>query len=121
MKIADNPAFWRMMDELIASHEIVIDRPKASRHPNHSEYTYPVDYGYLAGTSSMDGEGIDLWRGTAADQKLTAMFVTVDPAKKDSEIKLLIGCTDEEIALIDHFFNGYDTMKGLLVFRENDL
>ncbi len=121
MKIADNPDFWRMMDAMIASHEIVIDRPKDSAHPNHPEYIYPVDYGYLSGTSSMDGEGIDLWRGTAKEQKITALFVTVDPVKRDSEIKLLIGCTDKEIDQIDHFFNGYDTMKGLLIYREKEI
>ena len=121
MRIAENPEFWIKLDELIESSRIVIDRPKHSRHPKHPEYIYPVDYGYLEGTASMDGEGIDLWRGTAAEQKITAMFVTVDPVKRDSEIKLLIGCTDEEIALIDHFFNGYDSMKGLLIYRENKI
>ena len=120
MKIADNPAFWRMLDELIASSEIVIDRPKNSHHPDITECIYPVDYGYLAGTSSMDGEGIDLWLGSLPDKKLTALFVTVDPEKKDSEIKLLIGCNEEEIAKIDRFFNGYDTMKGLLIYREDN-
>ena len=121
MKIADNPGFWRMLDEMIEQSNIVIDRPKNSRHPNHPEYIYPVDYGYLEGTFSMDGEGIDLWLGSLPEQKLTALFVTVDLVKRDSEIKLLIGCSDEEIALIDHFFNGYDTMKGLLVYRDTDI
>ena len=119
MKIAENPEFWRMLDDLIASSRIVIDRPKHTRHPKHPEYIYPVDYGYLEGTASMDGEGIDLWRGTDHAQKLTALFVTIDPVKRDSEIKLLIGCTDAEIKEIDHFFNDYDTMKGLLVYRED--
>ena len=119
MKIADNPDFWHLLDEMIATHKIVIDRPKNSRHPAFHECIYPVDYGYLKGTSSMDGEGIDLWRGTSPSQMLTAIFVTVDPAKKDSEIKLLIGCTDHEIKQIDHFFNDYDSMKGLLIYRED--
>ena len=117
MKIADNPDFWRMLDDMIASHEIVIDRPKDSRHPVFPEYIYPVDYGYLKGTASMDGEGIDLWLGSLPEKNLTGLFITVDPIKRDSEIKLLIGCTDDEIALIDHFFNGYDSMKGLLIRR----
>lgn len=121
MKIAENPDFWRMLDGLIASSSIVIDRPKGSAHPKYPEYIYPVDYGYLDGTSSMDGEGIDLWLGTDPAQKLTALFVTVDPMKRDSEIKLLIGCTDEEIKRIDHFFNGYDSMKGLLIYREEEV
>ncbi len=115
-----NPEFWQMLDRLIASSTIVIDRPKHSRHPEYTDFIYPVDYGYLEGTSSMDGEGVDLWLGSAAEKKLVGVFVTVDPKKKDTEIKLLIGCTDEEIRWIDHFFNGYgDSMKGLLIYRED--
>lgn len=115
-----NPEFWQMLDRLIASSTIVIDRPKHSRHPEYPDFIYPVDYGYLEGTSSMDGEGVDLWLGSAAEKKLVGVFVTVDPKKKDTEIKLLIGCTDEEIRWIDQFFNGYgDSMKGLLIYRED--
>ena len=120
MKIVPNPAFWRMMDEMIASSNVVIDRKKNSRHPDHPEYIYPVDYGYLEGAFSMDGEGIDLWLGTLPEKELTAVFVTVDPEKRDSEIKLVIGCSDEEIEEIDHFFNGYDSMKALLIYREDE-
>ena len=29
-----------------------------------SSVVYPLDYGYLQGTSSSDGEGIDVWRGS---------------------------------------------------------
>ena len=121
MKIEENPDFWRMLDTLIDACEIIIDRPKGSEHPDYPGCIYPVDYGYLEGTNSMDGEGIDLWRGSAADQTLTAIFITIDPFKRDSEIKLLIGCTDEEIARIDQFFNGYDSMKGLLIYREEEV
>ena len=112
-----NPEFWRMLDELIASSRIIIDRPKHSRHPRFPDIVYPVDYGYLEGTSSMDGEGIDLWLGSA-EKKLSALFVTLDMMKRDSEIKLMIGCTEEEIALVDHFFNDYSGMKALLIRRE---
>ena len=114
------PEFWKTLDELIASSEIVIDRPKSSRHPRFPEIIYPLDYGYLDGTSSMDGEGIDLWLGSAADKKLTAIFVTVDAMKRDSEIKLMIGCSEEELGLVDHFFNDYAGMKALLVRREEE-
>lgn len=115
-----SPEFWRMLDALIESSAIIIDRPKHSRHPRYPDFIYPVDYGYLEGTSSMDGEGVDLWLGNADERKLTALFVSVDPKKRDAEIKLVIGCTEEEIAAIDRFFNGYgDSMKALLIYRED--
>ena len=112
------PEFWKLLDEMIASSRIIIDRPKHSRHPRFPNIIYPVDYGYLDGTSSMDGEGIDLWLGSAEEKRLGAIFVTVDMMKRDAEIKLMIGCTEEEIALVDHFFNDYAEMKALLIRRE---
>ena len=56
--------FWNLVDKLILEHEIVIDRPKGSRHPKYENYIYSVDYGYLKGTLSSDGSGIDIWVGS---------------------------------------------------------
>lgn len=57
---------------------------------------YEVDYGYLKGTASMDGSGIDVWKGTDTMQEIDAVICTVDLLKRDSEIKILIGCTEAE-------------------------
>lgn len=112
--------FWKMLDKLAGNSAIVIDRPKHSRHPEYPDIIYPLDYGYLAGTSSADGEEIDLWLGSLPEKKLTAFFVTVDPLKRDCEVKLMLGCTEEEIDLVDHFFNDYASMKAILVRREEE-
>ena len=112
-----NEAFWNMLDELVAEHEIVIDRPQGSRHPRYPEVVYELDYGYLAGTSSMDGGGIDLWLGTDADRRVTGVICTVDKLKGDSEIKLLIGCTESEMLIAERFHNDSEYMKGLLIRR----
>ena len=109
--------FWAALDKLTESSRIVIDRPKGSRHPRFTEYIYPLDYGYLDGTSSMDGEGIDVWLGSDPAGALTAILCTVDLIKRDSEIKLLMGCTEEEIRTVLDFHNDSEYMKGLLVRR----
>ena len=111
-------AFWHALDTLIASCEMVIDRPKGSAHPRFPDFIYPVDYGYLKGSSSMDGAGIDLWLGTAPEKCLDAIVCIVDLMKKDSEIKLLIGCTEEEKALIREIHNETEYMKGIMIRRE---
>lgn len=110
--------FWSALDELVSHSNIVIDRPKGSAHPRYPDFIYPVDYGYLKGTFSMDGEGIDVWRGSDSSQTLTAIICTVDLVKRDSEVKLLLGCTEAEIQTILAFHNGSDLMKGMLVRRE---
>lgn len=113
-----NKSFWKAIDTLVSSSEIVIDRPKGSTHPRFPNIRYEVDYGYIKNTSSMDGGGIDVWLGSSADKKVNAIICTVDLIKKDSEIKLLIGCTEEEINTVYEFHNSTEYMKGLLIKRE---
>ena len=83
-------------------------------------HVYPADYGYLKETSSMDGGGIDLWTGSLPGLPLVGMIVTVDRFKRDSEIKLLLGLTAEEIETVLAFHNESDFMKGLLIRREEE-
>jgi len=65
----------------------------------------------------MDGGGIDLWQGSDPAQNLDAIICTVDLIKRDSEVKLLIGCTEEEKALVYKAHNKTESMKGILVRR----
>jgi len=92
--------FWLAVDNLIASSELYIDRPRGSVHPRHSDIVYPLDYGYLARTTANDGDGIDVWVGSLSQKTLTAVIYTVDLAKRDMEVKLLLGCTAEEMQMI---------------------
>lgn len=110
--------FWNLMDELVAKSKIIIDRPKGSVHPRYHQIVYELDYGYLEDTKSSDNEGIDVWIGTDAEQKLDAIICTVDLVKRDSEIKLLIGCTSAEKAYIKSFYNEWPQMGGLLIERQ---
>lgn len=56
----EEDGYWRILDELAATSTIVIDRPKGTSHPRYPDSIYPVDYGYLRDTASMDGSGIDV-------------------------------------------------------------
>lgn len=108
--------FWAALDALVACSQIVIDRPRGSAHPRYPDFIYPVDYGYLENTSSMDGNGIDVWVGSGEPQ-IDAIICTVDLLKRDSEIKLLIGCTEEEKQMIHRTHNETQFMKGILIRR----
>jgi len=110
--------FWARLDKLIASHEIAIDRPKGSRHPRIPEIVYPLDYGYLKGTSGGDGNEVDVWQGSINEGMLVAVACTVDTLKGDTELKLLIGCTDSEMDLIYRFHNENEYMSGIVIKRE---
>lgn len=49
-----------MYDYLNKEVKIIIDRPLASKHPEHEIY-YPLNYGYIPNTISGDGEEIDAY------------------------------------------------------------
>ena len=114
---SQNTGFWQALDKLLAESEIVIDRARGSAHPRFQELVYPLDYGYLKGTSSPDGEGIDLWLGSG-EKRICGAICTVDLVKKDSEIKLLIGCSEEETGKALAVHNSSPLMKGILIPRE---
>ena len=109
--------FWAVLDRLVSESKLVIDRPKGSTHWRYPDYVYPLNYGYLEGTSSMDGDGIDVWIGTDSDRTVKGVICTVDLVKRDSEIKILLGCTEEEILLLERDHNVSELMKGVLVRR----
>ena len=111
-----NEEFWNALDQLVNDSEIVIDRPRGSAHPRFPDFIYRVDYGYLKDTSSMDGGGIDVWVGSR-EKTVDAVICIVDLMKKDSEIKILIGCTEEEKMEVYKTHNRTPYMKGILIRR----
>jgi inorganic pyrophosphatase len=102
---AVDDSFWRAVDSLVAGARIVVDRPSGSPHPRDATHIYPLDYGYLDGTTSGDGEGIDVWIGTMADRSVTGVICTVDLHKRDMEIKVLLGCSLADVRQIQAFFS----------------
>lgn len=106
--------YWLSLDKLVSSHKLVIDRPKDSSHPEFPDSIYPLNYGYLEGTISGDGQGIDVWRGSLKDNYVNAIINTVDTRTKIMEIKLLVGCTDKETEIIVNYHNSYSQNAILL-------
>ena len=47
----------------------------------------------------MDGEGIDYFIESLGNNIIKGLLSTVDSLKKDSEIKILIGCTEDEVSI----------------------
>ena len=39
----------------------IVDRPINSRHPNHKEMIYPINYGYIEGVFANDGDEQDVY------------------------------------------------------------
>ena len=111
-----NESFWEAIDELCRSARHVVDRPAGTSHPRYPHWIYPLDYGYLDGTTGGDGHGIDVWFGSAEDHATTAIACSVDPHKRDSEVKYLWRCTPVEVEMVTRFYAD-QPMKVLVVQR----
>ncbi|GLV59426.1 hypothetical protein KDH_62530 [Dictyobacter sp. S3.2.2.5] len=114
-------AFWQLLTTLVETSTINIDRPRGSAHPRYPDVIYPLDYGYLSGTISGDGDGIDAWLGSQSERRISAILITVDLTKRDSEIKFLIGCTTQEQQAILTFHNRWANQSAIMVERPADI
>lgn len=111
--------YFLALQKIVDSSNIKIDRPKNSMHPRYPDYTYPLDYGYLEGTKSQDGGGIDVWCGSEERSIISGILIIIDPIKKDSEIKVLLGCSYEEMKLTEACSNRGD-MRAMLIFNNRE-
>jgi inorganic pyrophosphatase len=112
----ENPQFWLDLEHLVSSSQLHIDRPKNLAHPRYAELIYPFDYGELLGTSGGDGAGIDVWVGSL-EKNVTGILATVDTEKRDSETKILLGCSPLEMAQIRDWYNNVAKVQCLLLTR----
>lgn len=110
--------FWERLNTILNESEMVIDRPKGSTHPRHPKIVFPLDYGYLKNTSGGDGNEIDVWLGSLENKVLNAIACTVDILKRDTEIKLIVSCSDHEIEIIKRFYTSEYMSAIILKKRE---
>ena len=110
--------FWQNLQDLVNRSKIIIDRPKGSCHPKFPEASlYPLDYSILKGTTSMDGQSIDCFCGSLEGKIVVEILYTVDMMKKDSEIKILIDCTESEVDVVHEYLNKPLFFKAALLKR----
>jgi inorganic pyrophosphatase len=112
-----NPGFWNGLDDLISAKGLFIDRPKGTRHQRFPEFVYPYDYGFVKNTASTDGEELDVWMGENGPKRVTGIMNIVDRDKKDTEMKILYGCSPAEMLDIYHI-NNQLMMNAVLLMRE---
>lgn len=105
------------LNQIVKGSKIVVDRAKGSAHPRYPEYIYPLDYGYLDGTQSQDGGGIDVWLGSGDKSEIYGILVIADALKKDSEIKVLVGCDEAEAKMALEQSNRGD-MAAILIRKD---
>jgi inorganic pyrophosphatase len=107
--------FWEYLNKLVKENEIIIDRPKGTKHPRYDDIVYEFDYGYIDNTKTTDGSRIDVFKGSLNDKNANTIICTIDLYKNDVEIKILIGCTVIDKMKIYNFLNSHESMKGIMI------
>ena len=94
--------------------KVIVDRPLGSRHPNHPDILYPVNYGYIPNTIAPDGEEQDAYiLGVSAPIKeFTGMVIAIIHRQNDVEDKWVVApdgmsFTKEEIMDLVFFQEQY--------------
>ncbi len=121
MELENNAYFWQKIDMLLLSSDIVIDRKKNTTHPTYNNLVYPVDYGYLKDSMIDSQEHISIYVGSQANAMVEAVIVCADILKKDIEVKLVCGCTEDEENSILEFLNQTDFQKSIIIRRGHDI
>jgi len=92
-----------------ATVAIVVDRPLGSKHPKWA-FVYPINYGYVPGTKSGDGEELDAYvLGIATPvEEFTGRCIAIIHRLDDNDDKLVLGpdgakFTDGEIRAATEF------------------
>ena len=78
-------------DYLGRTVSVVMDRPMGSKHPKHG-FVYPVNYGYIPGTISGDGEELDAYVLGVQEplEKFTGKCVAIIHRTDDNDDKLIV-------------------------------
>ena len=85
---------------------VTVDRPMGSRHPNHPDIVYPVNYGYVSGIIAPDGEEQDAYiLGVDKPvQEFVGVVIAIIHRLNDCEDKWVVapdGITFSENEIID--------------------
>ncbi len=117
----NNAFFWQKVDTLYLSSGFRQTRKKGDVHPVFKNLIYPTDYGHVADTKSVSGEGVSVYAGSLSRNVITALVVAADILAKELDVKVLVGCTDEEVDDVLRFLNQTDYQKTVLIRRGRDI
>ena len=115
----NNAYFWQKVDTIFLSSNVNIIRYKGEVHPQFKNLIYPTEYGHLDETGN--GNPISVYMGTKNHSEITGLIVAADILQKTIDVKLLLGCTEEEVNDVLHFLNQTDFQKTVLIRRGNDM
>lgn len=109
------------VETLLLSSRLNLTKKRGEMHSKFKNLIYPTDYGHLSDTRSSSEEGVSVYAGSGDRNHITALVIAADILTKELDVKMLIGCTDEETDMVLRFLNQTDYQKTVLIRKGNDL
>lgn len=116
----NNAYFWQKVDTLFLSSNLKITNKKDEVHRQFSNLIYPIDHGYLLDAGEEGDQQISVYVGSQS-QTVSALIIAADILQKTLEVKMLVGCSEEEIEAVLRFLNQTDYQKTVLIRRGNEM
>lgn len=117
----NNAFFWMKADTLFLSGKLNLTKKKGDVHDTFKNLIYPTDYGHLTDTISGSEEGISVYAGSGDRNQISGLIIAADILMKELDVKMLIGCTDEEIHTVLRFLNQTEFQKTVLIRRGTEI
>lgn len=115
---------------------IMVDRPAGFTHPDHPDIRYPINYGYVPGILSPDGEEMDayVYGVNKPLHRFTGTVIAAVHRRDDTEDKLVVAPTGmiayepqiaEAVRFAEQYFDTtlvciYEKSCGAIVYRTRD-
>ncbi len=113
----NNAFFWQKVDSLYLSGTRKIIKKKGEVHDTFKNLVYPLDYARIEDMKSVSGHGVAVYLGSENRNKVSALVVAADILEKELDVKVLAGCTEEEIEEVLRYLNQTEFQKTVLIKR----
>lgn len=117
----NNAYFWQKVDTLYLSNDVKVVKKKGDVHDTFRNLVYPLDYGRIEDLASVSGKGVAVYLGSGNRHQVTALAVAADILAKELDVKILAGCTEEEVSQVLHYLNQTDFQKTVLIRRGSEV
>lgn len=117
----NNAYFWQKVDTLFLSNDVKVTKKKGDVHDTFRNLVYPLDYGRIEDLASVSGKGVGVYLGSGNRHQVTALAVAADILAKELDVKILAGCTEEEVSQVLHYLNQTDFQKTVLIRRGTEV
>ena len=115
----NNAFFWQKVDSLFLSGTKTLMKKKGEHHDTYNNLVYPVDYSRIVDMKSPSAHGVAVYMGSGNRNSVTGLIVAADILEKELDVKLLAGCTDEEIEDVLRYLNQTEFQKTIVIRRNS--